>query len=122
MPELRYESWPHQHAFGGRKNQVMSIWTTIGYPQGCGPPDIANEAEVLGVERAAIDAALTSGTEGQARVALGERWDEALRWVTPRHVPRINGILRREDAPFRFDDDGEIVLMGGSYKQMVNRV
>ena len=109
-----------QGTFRGRwKYDVEAV--TVRVMGGYCPPDVADEAEALGVELAAIDAAFTSGTEGQALMALGDRWDGAVRRVTPRHVPRLNGILRREGASFRVGEDGQVSLMGGSYKQLVNR-
>ncbi len=73
---------------------------TIRVMGGFCPPDIANEAESIGSELIAIDAAFTSHTEGAELAALGERWDNAIKRVTPGHVPRLNGVLRREARPF----------------------
>ena len=83
------------------------------------PPDIAREAESIGSELIAIDASFTSHTEGAELAALGERWDHAMRRITPRHVPRLNGVLRREAAPFRIGQDGEVELLQTKEKNAV---
>ena len=78
-----------------------------------------NEAESIGVALIAIDDAFTSHTEGAELAALGQRWDDAMKRIRPSHVPRLNGVLRREAAPFRIGEDGEVKLIQTREKDTV---
>lgn len=82
-------------------------------------PEIAVESESIGMELAAIDAVFTSRMRRPELVELGHRWDQAMRQVTPHHVQRINGVLRREGAPFRLSKNGEVELLQGREKDAI---
>lgn len=64
-------------------------------------PHIAMEAEAIGIELTEIDAAFSGTVEGDKLVNLCLKWDNVIRRITPRHVARINGVLRREGTPYR---------------------